>query len=76
MGIVTAAAIIGGGYLVGSAISSYQAGQAHDDAMGLAEDNMLRQNTIAAQQLAFQKQEAAKLEFNKSFRRFKYGKCF
>jgi hypothetical protein len=65
MGIVTAAAIIGTGYLVGSAISSYQAGQAHDDAMELAQDNMNQQNKIAAQQLAFQKQEAAKLEAQK-----------
>ena len=65
MGVITAAAIVGGGYLLGSAISSYQASQTHDDAMGMAEENLTQQEKIAAQQLAFQKQEAAKLEAQK-----------
>lgn len=64
MAAITAVAI-GAVGLGMSAYSSYQAGQAHDDSMEMAKENMQKQDAIAAQQLAFQKQEAAKLEAQK-----------
>ena len=49
-----------------SIVKGVQAGNIHDEAMGMAEGNLEQQDKIASQQLAFQKEEAAKLEAQKN----------
>ena len=61
----TALAIAALTYAGVSIYNTAQAGNANDDAMGIAENNQIQQNKIAEQQLAFQKEEAAKLEAQK-----------
>tara|TARA_Y100001963_G_C6779005_1_gene448883 strand:- start:1818 stop:2900 length:1083 start_codon:yes stop_codon:yes gene_type:complete len=67
MSVITGVVVaVGAAYIGTSIYNSYKAGQAHDDAMEIAEDNQVQQNEIAEQQLAFQKEEAKKLEAQKN----------
>ncbi len=73
---VTAAVIVGTGMLASAGASIYSANQASDsmeDANEISQDNMDLQTKIANEQLAFQKQEAAKLEKQKDvYRNMKF----
>ena len=61
-GIVTGAAIVGGASLLGGVVSSIFGARSASKANDLAKENMRMQNAIAEKNLAFQKEEAAKLE--------------
>tara|TARA_R100000544_G_scaffold13622_1_gene6197 strand:- start:934 stop:1815 length:882 start_codon:yes stop_codon:yes gene_type:complete len=73
---LTAAIIVGTGMVVSAGASIYSAnaaGDSMDDANAIAQDNMALQTKIAGEQLAFQKQEAAKLEKQKDvYRNMKF----
>jgi hypothetical protein len=62
---LTAGLIIGGASLVGSVVSSIFGASSASKANDLAKENMRMQNAIAEKNLAFQKEEAAKLEKQK-----------
>jgi hypothetical protein len=62
---ITAGLIIGGASLVGGVVSSIFGASSASKANDLAKENMRMQNAIAEKNLAFQKEEAAKLEKQK-----------
>jgi len=76
MGGMTAAIIVGTGMVASAGASIYSANQASDsmeDANEIAQDNLDLQTKIAGEQLALQKQEAAKLEKQKDvYRNMKF----
>ena len=69
MGFVTAAVILGGVSLLSSSQNRRSGDRAAGRAHALAQENMRRQNEIMEKQLAFQKEEAAKLEKQKDIYR-------
>ena len=68
-GIVNAALIVGGASLLGGVVSSIFGASSASKANDLAKENMRMQNAIAEKNLAFQKEEAAKLEKQKDIYR-------
>ena len=75
MAVATGTAILIGTAITAgvAAYSTSSASGAADDANAIAQDNMILQEKIAGEQLAFQKQEAAKLEKQKDvYRNMKF----